>query len=146
MYCVRKLLLYFRMKECCIKNPMRWEMIRLVIGFLMESQTSVTVSQRLSVERVKYNIVDALQRGDTIMQTQRLFVFDIRIRLLPKHVQDIQEWSTGDASVKQGVPVWGEVFWKGCLQHAFIWFRTKNYKVVIKYVWMYILNVCTVAL
>ena len=70
---------------------MRWEMIRLVIGFLMESQTSVTVSQRLSVERVKYNIVDALQRGDTIMQTQRLFVFDIRIRLLPKHVQDIQE-------------------------------------------------------
>ncbi len=47
-------------------------MIRLVIGFLMESQSGVTVSQRLSVERVKHNIVDALQRGDTIMQTQKI--------------------------------------------------------------------------
>ena len=51
---------------------MCWEMTRLLIGFLMESQTSVTFSQRLSVERVKHNIVDALQRGDTIMQTQMI--------------------------------------------------------------------------
>ncbi len=48
-------------------------MIRLVIGFLMESQSSVSVSQRLSVERVKHNIVDALQRGDTIMQTEMIY-------------------------------------------------------------------------
>ncbi len=47
-------------------------MIRLVIGFLMESQSGVTVSQRLSVERVKHNIVDALQRRDTIIQIQKI--------------------------------------------------------------------------
>ena len=58
---------------------MRGEMIRLVIGFLMESQISVAVSQRLSEKRVKHNIVDALQRGDTIMQTQIICLrhFDI---------------------------------------------------------------------
>ncbi len=38
-------------------------MIRLVIGFLIESQSTVTVFQRLSVERVKHNVADALQHG-----------------------------------------------------------------------------------
>ncbi len=49
-------------QDCCTKNPMCWERICLLISFLMESQSSITVLQRLSVERVKHNIADALQR------------------------------------------------------------------------------------
>ncbi len=39
--------------------------MRLVIGFLIESQSSATVFQRLSLERVKHNVADALQHGTT---------------------------------------------------------------------------------
>ncbi len=46
-------------------------MLRLVIGFSKESQISVTILQRLIVERVKHNIGDALQHGNT-MQIQML--------------------------------------------------------------------------
>ncbi len=42
--------LVYRCQACCIETPMHWEMIRPMIGFSMESQSSITFLQRFNHE------------------------------------------------------------------------------------------------